>query len=110
MNRIHTLRFRPEGDPAPDPEPVVEVDLEEVIGGILDKRGLTSENMSRLEKIDLLDGLEDLFKKHKAKPGKEFDSDGFLKSVEDLLDTKLRGIGSGKIEKKSGWLTRILTA
>lgn len=99
-----------DSDNATTDDDVIEIDLESVIGKILDDRGLTSENMSRLEKVDLLDGLEDLFKKHKAKPGKEVDQEGLLKSVEDLLDVKLKGIGNAKSEKKPGWLSRLLTA
>jgi hypothetical protein len=98
------------GDEVTDPE-IVEIDLEEVIGNILDARGLTSENLSKLDSLDSLsDSLEGLFKKHKTPAGKPVDTEGLLQSISDMVDEKLKGIATGGGKKNDpGWLSRILS-
>lgn len=99
----------PGNDPGNEPE-IVEIDLEEVIGKVLDDRGLTKETLAKMDKLDVLDSLPgsiaELFKKNR--PGKP-DNSGLLQEVSDLIDEKLGGLGNGK-KNDPGWLTRILSA
>lgn len=85
-----------------DPEPI-EVDLEAVIGRVLDDRGLTQENVSKLSVLDdLPNEITNLFAANKPKPGKNFDQEGFTNSISELIDEKLKGIGSATESKNRG--------
>jgi hypothetical protein len=94
----------------PDDDNVIEIDLEEVIGNILDSRGLTKDSLTRLEKLDTLDGLESLFEKHKSKPTKSVDTDALTSKIEEIFDSKLKGIdfGGGRKRNEPGWLSKFL--
>lgn len=84
-----------EGTPPPE-EGISESDLRswfsEEIDKALNERGATKETFERLGKLDLLDGLEGLFEKHKG--GGSVDKDSLLSEIGSLIDKKLSG-GSG---------------
>ena len=91
-----------------------EADLRRIVGEEVDSR--TGERLSRLEKLDLLDGIDDrieaIVKKHKSsgsgKPA-EFDKEGLLGEISTLIDGKLAGIGTtGNTPRKPGPLARFL--
>jgi len=89
----------------PNPD---EVDLEELIGGVLEARGFT---VDRASKLDLLDSLGDTFGSKleelltKLQPGtpapasggssEGLDVDGLLSKVGEMIDSKLAGIAPG---------------
>lgn len=95
-------------NPNPDPNPDEGIDLEELVGRVLDSRGITTERMSKLDSLDNLSGaIGDLFKEHVSGLGTNapaFDQDGFTKSLGDLLDAKLAGMPGTKAEKKPALL------
>lgn len=96
-------------DPNPTPNPDEGIDLEELVGKVLDARGITSERMTKLDSLDNLSGtIGDLFKEHTTglgTAGASFDQDGFTKSLGELLDAKLASIpGSTTKEKKPALL------
>ncbi len=71
------------------------VDLEELVGSVLDKRGLTAERISAL---DGLSGMKDeILSAFKSSGGsgtsqsssKTFDEEGFLAKVQELIDAKV---------------------
>lgn len=92
-----------------------EADLRRIVGEEVDSR--TGERLSRLEKLDLLDGIDDrieaIVKKHKStgssgKPA-EFDKEGLLGEISTLIDGKLAGISTtGNAPRKPGPLARFL--
>lgn len=113
-------------------EPVVtpppaddEIDLEELIGGVLEARGFTAD---RASKLDILDGLgesfgtklDELFSKlpvgTPAAPAGEggtpaFDMDGLLSKIGEMVDAKFAGITPGApaaTEKKKPLMQRVL--
>lgn len=91
--------------PAPTED---EIDLEELIGGVLEARGFTAD---RAAKLDILDGLgesfgtklDELFSKlpgttpTPATPGETpaFDMDGLLSKIGEMVDAKFAGITPG---------------
>lgn len=86
-------------DPKPpenQPEGVSEEELKNIVGEAVDSklndRGLTKEVMEKLSKLDILDGIEGLFEKHKSGG---VDKEGLLSEIGTLIDKKLSGIGSG---------------
>lgn len=107
--------------PDDDPDDGTQtVDLQGLVGGILDDRGFTAERSSRL---DLLDGLEErLLGAFKTSGGTgnpaapqntaTFDEPGFIAKIEGLIDSKLTGVASsgsgGKEVKGGGWLSKWL--
>lgn len=97
-----------DGTPDPNATPDEGIDLEELVGRVLDSRGITTERMSKLDSLDGLTGaIGDVFKEHVSglgTPGATFDQEGFTKSLGDLLDTKLAGMPGTKTEKKPALL------
>lgn len=108
--------------PETDVEDTDSIDLEGLVGGILDERGFTAERSSRL---DLLEGLEtrmlDAFKAaggtgSPAAPqsAATFDEAGFIAKIETLIDGKLSANGGNNPPAPSsaksggGWLSRWL--
>lgn len=85
-----------ETPPAPESEGISEKELRgwfsEEIDKALNDRGATKETFERLGKLDLLDGLEGLFEKHKGSGS--VDKDSLLSEIGSLIDKKLSG-GSG---------------
>lgn len=87
------------------PAPTLDAEaLRDVLGDEVDARmeakGLTDERISKLDKLDLVDGIESvfegLFEKHKTTPtGDGFDKDGFIKEIGTLIDSKLAGLTGG---------------
>jgi hypothetical protein len=114
-------------DPVVDPVPATEdeIDLEELIGGVLEARGFT---VDRASKLDILDGLgesfgtklDELFSKipvgTPAAPAGEggtaaFDMDGLLTKIGEMVDAKFAGLAPGTpapTEKKKPLLQRAL--
>lgn len=90
-----------------DPPPPVDegeiVDLESLIGNILDERGLTKDNLAKLGKLD---GLDKLLNPPKDSGGG--DNSSILDAISSLLDTKLEGVGNGKRKSEPGWLSKFL--
>lgn len=69
-----------------------EVDIEELLNGMLDARGLTAERIQSLDSLGTLgEKIEDLFKQtKKATPaGTKFDEEGFMDKVAKLMDEKI---------------------
>lgn len=91
---------------------VIEIDLEEVIGNVLDSRGLTKDNVDRLSMLDSLEEtIGGMFKANKPPKAEKFDSEGFAKTIGDIVDEKLRGIdfgGSKPKSKEPGFLSKWL--
>lgn len=101
------------------------VDLEELIGGVLEARGFTAD---RAAKLDILDSLgesfggiggkfEELFSKLPGTPaapaveGGGFDMDALLSKVGELIDAKFAGFTPGApppTEKKKPLMQRML--
>ena len=93
-------------DEPPVPGSDDEIDLEELIGNVLEKRGFTVDRASKLDALDSLgDNLgkrvEDLFRASNTGGGSQsgsqgtpapFDADGFLAKVGEMVDAKLKGI------------------
>ena len=111
--------------PDPTPPNPDEVDLEELIGGVLEARGFTAD---RAAKLDILDSLgesfggiggkfDELFTKlTPGTPAKEgessgFDMDALLSKVGELVDAKMAGLAPGTpapTEKKKPLMQRML--
>lgn len=108
----------------PNPD---EVDLEELIGGVLEARGFTVDRAAKLDLLDSLGSLGDSFGLKleevlgKLQPGTStaassgssegFDSEGFLGKVGELIDSKLAAFtpgGTPAKEKKKPLLQRAL--
>lgn len=99
-----------EGNPNPDEG---TVDLVELVGSVLDSRGLTSE---RISKLDSLDGFGEDFRnsitsalagatKPEGDGGQSFDKEAFLGEIGSLIDGKLAALGTGTpTPKKRGAL------
>ena len=113
-------------------EPVVEVpaatedeiDLEELIGGVLEARGFTADRATKLDLLDTLGEtfgtkLEEVFSK--LSPGTPatptnggsptFDMDGLLSKIGEMVDAKFAGLTPGApaaTEKKKPLMQRML--
>lgn len=99
-------------EPTTPESDVIEVDLEDVIGRVLDSRGLTKDNVDKLSLLDSLpDSIQDMFKANKPPKQKDFDSDGLVSTIGSILDEKLKGINTGGTAKKKspGPIARFLT-
>lgn len=114
----------PEEPVVDPPAPTDEIDLEELIGGVLEARGFT---VDRAAKLDILDSLGDSFggiggkfdelltKLTPGTPAKEggsgFDMDALLSKVGELVDAKMAGLTPGTpapTEKKKPLMQRML--
>lgn len=87
-----------DGDPNPNPDDGT-VDLVELVGSVLDSRGLTTE---RMEKLDSLSDLPDNFKtllteamQGNQSQGGTFDEEAFTTKLGELLDGKLASLAGG---------------
>lgn len=82
--------------PETPPEGVSEEELRNIVGDAVDSklndRGLTKEVLEKLAKLDILDGIEGLFEKHKSGG---VDKEGLLGEIGNLIDKKLSGFSSG---------------
>ena len=100
-----------------------EIDLEALIGNVLESRGYTSDRASKLDTLDSLgDNLgkkvEELFRSNLRTPdpggnsGPSFDQDGFLAKVGEMVDAKLSQLAPGTVPppatKKTPFLQRVL--
>lgn len=99
----------PENTPDPTPPNPDEVDLEELIGGVLEARGFTVDRAAKLDLLDSIGSIGDSFGMKleevlgKLQPGtpassgssEGFDMDGLLGKVGELIDSKLAGLTPG---------------
>ena len=90
-----------ENTPTPEPHELSEAQLRSIVGEEVDTRigALTESLDTRLAKMDILDGLEGLFEKHKSEPT---DSKGLLGEIESLIDRKLATLGETRRTENSG--------
>lgn len=70
------------------------VDLEELVGSVLDKRGLTAERISALDGIagmkdEILSAFKSSGGSSDGKSTPAFDETGFLAKVTELIDSKV---------------------
>lgn len=86
------------------------VDLEELVGSVLDKRGLTAE---RITALDGIAGMKDeILAAFKSSGGSSdssskspaFDEEGFLAKVTELIDSKVSGATAPKAPPLRKWL------
>lgn len=87
------------------------VDLEELVGSVLDKRGLTAERISALDGIaGMKDEILSAFKTSGGNPSTgtstaaSFDEEGFLKKVSDLVDAKVGSATAPSTPPLRRWL------
>lgn len=87
------------------------VDLEELVGNVLDSRGLTKE---RIESLDGLASIkDDILSAFKSAGGgskggnstaPKFDEEGFLAKVTELIDSKVAGATAPSTPPLKRWL------
>jgi hypothetical protein len=85
---------------------ISEDELKGLIGNALDEkleeRGFTSETVSKLGKLDILDSLDNLFESHKGEP---LDKESLLGEIGKLVDEKLKQLpasGGNKEDTDNG--------
>lgn len=91
------------------------VDLEELVGKVLESRGITAERLSILDNLGGLESrISDLFKSSgggetpAATPAVSFDEGAFMEKVGAFIDEKLKGLPTTSSEKKRPPLRRWL--
>lgn len=108
----------PTPDPTPDPDPSVTppaggnsltaTEVKSLMSEALDERLESLGLTDKLSKLDILDGLDEridgIVSKHKSDPNTE----GLTKSLETMLDNKLRNLGV-QTGRKVGVLGRWLS-
>lgn len=90
------------------------VDLEELVGRVLDARGLSEDRLSKIDGLDSIgDTIRTIFKEEgggrtrvTSKGTSTFDEDGFLAKVGQLVDEKIAA--SPASQPKKGALLRYL--